>query len=96
MSDYPKPLPRLLASRLADVLRRAPVVGLTGARQTGKTTLVQTFPAGGRTPRRAVRSAGGRAAVDLLLRNMENREARLPEWERFDFSTLRAVLELEE
>jgi hypothetical protein len=37
------PLPRLLEASLVDRLGRMPVVVLTGARQTGKTTLVQGF-----------------------------------------------------
>ncbi len=44
------PLPRTLAPAIATALRRFPVVVLTGARQTGKTTLVTTGPvAKGRT-----------------------------------------------
>jgi hypothetical protein len=43
MSDYPKPLPRLLTPKLQELLRRSRVVVLTGARQTGKTMLVQSF-----------------------------------------------------
>ena len=43
------PLPRLLAHRVAAALRTAPVVVVTGARQTGKTTLAQSL---GRTPKR--------------------------------------------
>lgn len=40
----PSTLPRLLEATLVDRLARMPVVVLTGARQTGKTTLVQSFP----------------------------------------------------
>jgi len=50
---------------------------------------------GGRTPRRAARTAGGRAALDLLLRDMENREQRLASGPRFDFSMLRRELRLD-
>jgi len=39
-----KTLPRLLEATLSDRLKRSPVVVLTGARQTGKTTLVQALP----------------------------------------------------
>jgi len=45
-------LPRILAPAVADRLRRMPVVVVTGARQTGKTTLVQDL--GARTGRRYV------------------------------------------
>lgn len=38
------PLPRALAPRLTEHLRAVPVVVLTGARQTGKSTLVQMLP----------------------------------------------------
>src|SRR5439155_23296672 len=38
-------LPRLVGSMLARHLHRFPVVVLTGARQTGKTTLVRDLPA---------------------------------------------------
>ena len=44
------------------------------------------------TPREAVRTAAGREDVDLLLREMENMEGRLPESARFDFSELRRKL----
>lgn len=46
----------------------------------------------GRTPREAARSAEGRRALDLLLKEMENFEQRLPAAERFDFSVLRRDL----
>jgi len=42
-------LPRLLAHRIAAALRTAPVVVVTGARQTGKTTLARSL---GRAPKR--------------------------------------------
>lgn len=42
-----RPLPRLLEPTLVDRLQRFPVVVVTGARQTGKTTLVQAFPRAG-------------------------------------------------
>jgi hypothetical protein len=50
---------------------------------------------GGDTPRAAVRTAKGRAAVDVLLQDMENHEQRLPRAERFDFSELRKKLKLD-
>ena len=48
----------------------------------------------GMTPREAVRTAGGRAAVDNLLKEMENQEQRVP-GAAFDFSELRRDLRLE-
>jgi hypothetical protein len=48
---------------------------------------------GGKTPRQAARTKTGRAKVDLLLREIENHEARLPDGARFDFSRLRAELD---
>jgi len=49
----------------------------------------------GKTPREAVRTKEGRREVDLLLRDMENREHRLPEAERYDFTRIRRQLGLE-
>jgi len=58
-----------------------------------KKWLNQPVPAlGGKTPREASRSHDGRAALDLLLRNIENGEASLPEAARFDVSQIRAAL----
>ena len=48
----------------------------------------------GMTPREAVRTADGRAAVDNLLKEMENQEQRAP-GAAFDFSALRRALGLE-
>ena len=42
------PIPRLVARSLADRLRVMPAVVVTGARQTGKSTLVQALAPGGR------------------------------------------------
>jgi len=50
---------------------------------------------GGLTPRAAVRTKRGREQVDLLLRDFENGEARLPAGERVDFSDLRVRLGLQ-
>jgi hypothetical protein len=47
---------------------------------------------GGKTPRQASRSPRGRAEVDLLLRQIENGEQRLPAAERFDVSKIRKEL----
>jgi hypothetical protein len=46
----------------------------------------------GQTPREAVRTASGREDVEILIKEMENMEARLPESARFDFSELRRKL----
>ena len=55
----------------------------------------QPLPAlGGETPRAAVRTEAGREQVDLLLKEFEIGEARLPEGQRFDFSDLRRELGL--
>jgi hypothetical protein len=57
----------------------------------------EALPAlGGRSPREAMRTPAGRAAVDVLLKDMENTEQRSPPGERFDFSELRRTLELDE
>ncbi len=50
---------------------------------------------GGKTPRAAARSAKSRRELDLLLRDIENRESRLPEAARFDVAGLRRELRLE-
>jgi len=50
----------------------------------------------GRTPRETVRSKAGRRKVDLLLREMENHEARVPAERRFDFDPIRRELGLSE
>src|SRR5438132_1045487 len=56
----------------------------------------QPLPAlGGKTPRDAARTRRGRAQVDLLLRQFEYGEGRLPAAERFDISSLRARLGLQ-
>ncbi len=56
----------------------------------------QPIPAlGNETPRAAVRTKAGRQQVDLLLKEGENREARLPAGQRFDFGSIRRELGLE-
>ncbi len=45
-----------------------------------------------KTPRAAARSAKSRERLDLLLRDLENREARLPEAQRLDVAWLRREL----
>lgn len=53
----------------------------------------EAIPAlGGLTPREASRSPRTRKDLDLLLRELENHESRLPADERFDVGRLRAVL----
>jgi hypothetical protein len=42
-----------------------------------------------------MRSAAGRQRVDVLLKDMENMESRLPEGHRYDFSHLRRELGLD-
>jgi hypothetical protein len=61
-------LARLVAATLADRLARMPVVVLTGARQTGKTTLVRSFA-----------GAGRRRLVDLDSLTMLDQARREPE-----------------
>lgn len=43
-----------------------------------------------------MRTKSGREKVDILLKENENLEARLPEGQRFDFSPIRRELGLEE
>lgn len=50
---------------------------------------------GGKTPRAATRSVKSRRQLDLILRDLENLESRLPEAERFDVTHLRRELGLE-
>jgi hypothetical protein len=55
----------------------------------------QPVPAlGGKTPRQAARSAKHRAALDLLLREIEHHDARRPAAERVDLSWLRTAVGL--
>jgi hypothetical protein len=49
----------------------------------------------GLSPRQAVQTAEGRAAVDVLLKDMENREHRMSGEAVFDFSEVRRTLHLE-
>jgi hypothetical protein len=58
--------------------------------------LDESIPAlDGKTPRQAAATRLGRQRVDLLLKEMENHEARVPEAERFDFDRLRRALNIE-
>jgi len=57
--------------------------------------LDQPVPAlAGKTPRQAARTKSDRERLELLVKEHENGEARLPQDERFDFSHLRAELGL--
>lgn len=57
----------------------------------------QPLPAlGGRTPRQAARTRGGRVQLDLLLRQFEHKESRLAPAERFDIKSLRTQLGLQD
>ncbi|MCK5795725.1 MAG: hypothetical protein KAI47_00965 [Deltaproteobacteria bacterium] len=49
----------------------------------------------GATPREAIRTKAGRYEVDLLLKDCEYHEGRMPAGQRFDFSILRRELGLE-
>ena len=56
----------------------------------------QPVPAlGGATPLEAVRKPGSKRKVELLLKEFENHESRLPNEERFDVSLLRRELGLD-
>ncbi len=56
----------------------------------------ETLPAlDGETPRAAVRTKSGREKVDLLLKEIENIEARQPEGQRFDVGLIKRELGLE-
>jgi hypothetical protein len=49
----------------------------------------------GKTPREAVRTGVGRHRVDVLLRDIEHRESRLPPAQRVDLAPLRRDLGLD-
>lgn len=56
----------------------------------------QPLPAlAGSTPRRAARTAAGRSAVDVLLKDMENHERRVCDGVPFDFCEIRRTLRLD-
>lgn len=50
---------------------------------------------GGGTPLEAVRKPGSKRKVELLLKEFESHESRLPKEERFDVSLLRRELGLD-
>ena len=55
----------------------------------------ESIPAlGGLTPREAAAKPSAREQLDLLVRDMENHESRLPAEERYDFNRLRNELGL--
>ncbi len=54
----------------------------------------ETPALGGRTPRECASRPRMRARLDVLLKEMENHEGRLPEAERFDVARLREELGL--
>ena len=57
--------------------------------------LDESVPAlAGKTPRQATRTKSDRERLELLIKEHENGEARVPKEERFDFSRLRAELGL--
>lgn len=59
--------------------------------------LDESIPAlGGQTPREAARTAKGRAALDVLLKDIENREMRAGGGAAADVAWLRHELGLEE
>lgn len=66
MNSYSKPLPRLLTPEIEQALEHFPVVVLTGARQTGKSTLVKHLLSG---PARDYRSLDDLDWMDLALRD---------------------------
>jgi hypothetical protein len=49
-------------------------------------------PLGGLTPREAASKASGRKKLDLLLRQMEHDESRLPAGERYDMNRITHVV----
>jgi len=82
----PEPTPVEISQLLADVKRRHYADWPD-----------QSVPAlEGMSPREAVRTARGREAVDVLLKDMENREQRQEGRDAFDFEELRRELGLAE
>lgn len=62
-----------------------------------ETWIKTSIPAlGGKTPKQAVRSESGREALNVLLKGMENREAREPAATRYDVNILRRALGIED
>lgn len=75
MDDRPEPLPRLVSPILSRALRHFPVVVLSGARQAGKSTLVQTPPLSRRRTYRSLDDFDildrARGHPDLLVREAQ-------------------------
>ncbi|HKB16287.1 MAG TPA: ATP-binding protein [Planctomycetota bacterium] len=88
MKEIPKPLPRLLGRRAREALRRFPVVVITGARQTGKTTLVTLSPLS------AGRDFRTFDDLDLLERARRQPDALLEEAPRLTLDEVQRVPEL--
>ncbi|MCI0585444.1 MAG: AAA family ATPase, partial [Planctomycetes bacterium] len=88
MKEIPKPLPRLLGRRAREALRRFPVVVITGARQTGKTTLVT------RSPLSAGRVFRTFDDLDLLERARREPDALLEEAPQLTLDEVQRVPEL--
>ena len=65
-------LPRLVAQSLRDRLRVMPAVGVTGARQTGQSTLAQTFA----PDRRRFLSLDDLEALDAVRRDPRDARGR--------------------
>jgi hypothetical protein len=80
--------PRLLESAVLGALRRFPVVVVTGARQTGKTTLVST---GAIAKGRTFRSLD---EYDVLERVLARSDALLEEGDRLTFDEVQRVPEM--
>jgi hypothetical protein len=100
MRDHSDPMSRAQATRTRE---RAPAPPPPGADQLVldfkqrhyADWLDQSIPAlGGLSPREAVRSPEGCAAVDLLLKDMENQEQRWSSEAAFDFSQVRRALQI--
>ncbi len=83
------PMPELSSTEKEDLLRRF-------KHQHYATWPDTPLPAlDGNTPRESSTTAAGRTKLDVLLKDMENHEQRLPAGERYDFSRLRRELGLE-
>ncbi|MGH7831142.1 MAG: ATP-binding protein [Candidatus Binatia bacterium] len=81
-------LPRLLAPVVEDSLRQFPVVVLTGARQTGKSTLVQNLPSAGS------RSYSTFDDLDILARAKQSPETLLEQSEQVTLDEVQRVPEI--
>jgi hypothetical protein len=100
--EHTDPVSAPVAERAARRERREPPTGeeteliLEVKRRLYADWADQALPAlGGLSPRAAVRTAAGRAAVDVLLKDMENHERRSVGAAAFDFAPLREELGVE-